>query len=314
MFNKYNFINIGLAAIAGITGGIYLYDLFPGYFSHPATSGFLYAVLLFMICYFAGRTSRSTWKPLDNKWFYSAESVIIVLLIILSYMYGHFDYWNSAGILLLGYIIIYHSKTIRENIIKFVLVFISPVFYYGIIFHHSFFTETIFAAAFLLLMDFQSDSERKDYNLILSSVIIGFLAFINPLLSILFLVFLIYRFRQNWGKGIIFILTGILSYYFIVSFLSDHIRFLSLTGFDFPVWTFVIFGISVIAAIYSGWISRNIYEVFFSSALIIFMLIIICGFSIQSFFPQILSLAYPLLILGIRDYSSENYLGKKLVD
>jgi uncharacterized membrane protein YkvI len=73
--------------------------------------------------------------------------------------------------------------------------------------------------------------------------------------------------------------------------------------------------------VYSGWISRNIYEVFFSSSLIILITIIIYTLSNQfPFMPllntiaPLLSTIFPLLIFAVRDYDTEEYIGKILDD
>jgi hypothetical protein len=76
-----------------------------------------------------------------------------------------------------------------------------------------------------------------------------------------------------------------------------------------------------VTAVYTGWISRNVYEVFFSSSLIIFTTIILYGISIRAplilllnFITPLLSTIFPLLIFAVRDYNSEEYIGKILDD
>jgi hypothetical protein len=187
--------------LPGITGGLYLYTLFPDYFKHPVASAFLYAIFFFMICLFAGRVKRSVWNLLGKKWLYTLEAVIVLALLAYSYINGVFNYWNSAGIILLGYLIIFTSRTIRENIIKFIFFLFSPVFYYGMFFHNSFFTETIFAVSFLLLMDRIFTRGSIDHYFIMSAIILAFLVFINPFLAILFFVFATYCFKQELKKG-----------------------------------------------------------------------------------------------------------------
>ncbi len=310
MLNKYNFINIISSAIAGITGGLYLYFIFSVYFSHPITSGILYAVLLFMIVFFAGRVKRSTWAALDKRWFYVFESLIVVLMIVLFYLYGFRNYTNAAGILLLGYLIIYNSRTVRENIIKFVLMLVSPVFYYGMVFGNSYFTVSIFAISFLLLMDKMFDNDRIDYNFVLSAAVLGFLVLLNPFISILILGFCAYRFRQDLMKGGVFILLWAISIYILSRLLGDQVKFFSYDGFNFSLWILLLFVILSAVSVYSGWISRSIYEVFFSAGILIFIPLFICTGLFGNSFPQILSAAYPLFIVAIRDFRSQKYLGK----
>jgi hypothetical protein len=310
MLNKSNIINIIAAALAAITGGLYIYIILPGYFSHPISTSLLYALLFFLICFFAGRVKRSIWAILDKKWFYIIESLIVVIIIVLSYAYGFRNYVNETGILMLGYLIIYHSRTVRENIIKFILFLISPVFYYGMVFGGSFFTETVFTVSLLMLMDKMFDRDKVDYNFILSAVISGFLVLINPFLSILILVFCIYRFRQDLLRGGTFILVWSVSVYVLNLLLRDHVKFFSFDGFSFSLLIILTIITIIAVSIYSGWISRSIYDVFFSAGIFIFIAMIICVGSLSYYFPQILSAAYPLFIVSIRDYRSQKQAGK----
>ena len=321
MLNKYNLINIISSSLAGITGGLYLYVLFPDYFKHPAASAFLYALFFFMICLFAGRVKRSVWNLLGKKWLYTLEAVIVLALLAYSYINGVFNYWNSAGIILLGYLIIFTSRTIRENIIKFIFFLFSPVFYYGMFFHNSFFTETIFAVSFLLLMDRIFTRGNIDHYFIMSAIILAFLVFINPFLAILFFVCATYCFKQELKKGGMFLLIAVVSFYFMESLLKNQVVVLSLPHIHISIWIIIMSVLIFVAAVYSGWISRTVYEVFFSSSLIIMIAIIICSFSVHSLFKPVmniitplLSIIFPLLIFAVRDYDTQEYLGKILDD
>jgi len=310
MLNRFNIINILATALAGITGGLYLYIIFPTVFSHPVSSSILYAILLFMICFFAGRIKRSIWQTLDKKWFYILESLIVVTIIVISYIYGFRNYVNEAGIILLGYLIIYNSRTIRENIIKFILFLISPVFYIGIVYGGSYFTETIFAISFLLLMDNMFDRDKIDYNFILSAAVSGFLILFNPFLSVIILGFSAYRFRQDLLRGMIFIFLCGISVFALNLILKDQVKFFSPGGFNLSALAIMLIIILTGITFYTGWISRTIYEVFFSAGIFVFIAIIIFMSSFNYYFPQILSTTYPLFIVAIRDFRSHKYLGK----
>ncbi len=321
MLNKYNFINRISASLGGIIGGLYLYTLFPDYFRHPVASAFLYALFFFMICLFAGRVKRSVWNMLDKKWLYILESILVLGLLAYSFAIGFFNYWNSAGIILLGYIIIYTSRTIRENIVKFIFFLLSPVFYYGMFFQNSYFTETVFAVSFLLLMDRIYTRGSIDHYFILSAIVLAFLVFINPFLVILFFTFSAYCFRQELKKGGLFFLIAMVSFYFMKSLLKNQVLVLSLPHLHISIWIIILLILIFVSAVYSGWISRNVYEIFFSSSLIILITIIIYAVSIKPpFMPllniitPLLSTIFPLLIFAVRDYDTEEYLGKILDD
>ena len=321
MLNKYNFINIISTSLAGITGGLYLYTLFPDYFRHPIASAFLYAVFFFMICLFAGRIKRSVWDMLDKKWLYILESILVLGFLSFSFINGFLNYWNSAGIILLGYIIIFTSRTIRENIIKFIFFLLSPVFYYGMFFQNSYFTETIFAISFILLMEKIFTKGSIDHYFIMSAIILAFLIFINPFLLVLFFVFCTYSFRQELSKEVQFFLIGAVSDYFIESFLKNQVVVLSLPHLNISIWMIILLILILVSAVYSGWMSRNVYEVFFSSSLIILTTIIIYAISIQSplmpllnIITPLLSTIFPLFIFAVRDYDTEEYIGKILDD
>ena len=317
MLDKNNIINIISSALAGITGGLYIYIFFPDYFKHPAGSAFLYALFFFMICLFAGRVKVSVWNTLDKKWLCIFESIIVLGMLVVSYINGLFNYWNSAGIILLGYLIIFTSGTIRENIIKFIFFLLSPVFYYGMFYHNSFFTETIFAISFLFLMNRILTHDSIDHYFIMSAIILAFLVFINPLLAILFFVFFAYSFKQELKKGGVFLLMTAVSFCFMKSLLKSQVVVLSLPHLNISIWIIILLSLLFISSVYSGWRSRNVYEVFFSALLIILTAIIIYSVSVQSpFMPvlkiitPLLSTIFPLMIFALRDNDTEEYTGK----
>jgi hypothetical protein len=307
--------------MAGIIGGLYLYSIFPDLFLHPVSSALLYAIMFFMICLFAGRIKRSVWNMIDKKWLNISESIFVMILLAYSFYNGIFDYWNSAGIILAAFLIIFTSHTIRENIIKFIFFMLSPVFYYGLLYRNSFFTETIFAISFLLLIENIFSNRRIDHFFIISAVVLAFLVFINPFLSILFFAFCSYYFRQDINRGLLFFMTAAVVFYFIESFLSDQVMALSLHHLNFSFGFVLILILLFVSSIYSGWISRNISEVFFSSSIIILAAVIIYCISLHASFmillltiTPLLSTIFPLLIFAVRDYDTKEYLGKILDD
>lgn len=321
MFNKFNFINIISASTAGIIGGLYLLAIFPDYFSHPVSSAFIYAIMFFMICLFAGRVSRNVWNNIDNMWLHAIESAIVLGMLTFSFINGFFNYWNSAGIILLGYMIIFTSRSIRENIIKFIFFLLSPVFYYGLFFQNSYFTESIFAISFLLLIEKIYLKGGVDHYFVMSSVILAFLVFINPFLAILFFAFLAYNFRQELNRGVLFLLIALVSFFFMESLLKKDVVVLLLPHLNISFGIIILMLLVLISTIYAGWISRNVYEVFFSSALIILAVMFIYAVIVETpllillfSMTPLLSTIFPLLIFAVRDYDTEKYLGKILDD
>jgi hypothetical protein len=314
MLNKYNFMNIISAALAGFTGGLYLYTIFPDYFKQPISSSIIYAILFFMVCVFAGRVKKSVWSVLDKKWFYLMESILFLCIPFYFILNGFVNYWNTAGIILLGYLVIYTSSTIRENIIKMVVIVFSPLFYYGLLFQHSFFTESIFAVSFLLLMDKMLKRELVDHYFFMSAIILAFLVFVNPFLIILFLAFLGYSFRQELKRGMIFLMTAAVSFYFMNAFLRNQSAVLTLPNLSFSWGIILILILILFISVYAGWISRNIYAVFFSAAVIVLAAIIFYNGVLPVFHTTLLSVIYPLLIFTIRDSGTMEYLGVILGD
>jgi hypothetical protein len=274
-----------------------------------------------MICLFAGRVKRYVWNMLNKKWLYIFESFLVLGMLAYSFVNGFFNYWNSAGIMLLGYIIIFTSRTIRENIVKFIFFLLSPVFYYGMLYQNSFFTETIFAMSFILLMDRIYTRGSIDHYFIMSAIVLAFLVFINPFLAILFFTFATYCFRQELKKGWLFFIIAAVSLCFMESLIRNKVVVLSLPHLHISIWIIILLVMIFVSAIYSGWISRNVYEVFFSSSFIILITIIIYAVSIKPpFMPllniitPLLSTIFPLLIFAVRDYDTEEYVGKILDD
>jgi hypothetical protein len=105
------------------------------------------------------------------------------------------------------------------------------------------------------------------------------------------------------------------------SLLKNQVLVLSLPHLHISIWIIILLILIFVSAVYSGWISRNVYEIFFSSSLIILITIIIYAVSIKPpFMPllniitPLLSTIFPLLIFAVRDYDTEEYLGKILDD
>jgi hypothetical protein len=92
--------------------------------------------------------------------------------------------------------------------------------------------------------------------------------------------------------------------------LKGQVKFFPLAVFNFSVWIIILVILLSVGSLYAGWISRNIYEVFFSAGLFIFITIFICFGSLSNLFPQILSAAYPLFIVAIRDFRNQKFTGK----
>jgi len=310
MFKQYNLINLVCLAIAGLISAVFIYIIGTPLTEYILAASAVYFIFFVLVFLLMGNMKRRRFLFLNNKVFITGEVLILLTLIIMSVIFKELDYWNSAGIFTLGLIIIFESSTLRENLVRFLFLIISPVFYTGLILKHAYFTEVIFFCAFILLAEKLLQNKSSYFNYFIMAASLTFIMLFNPYLVLLYIIFFLHHFRFDLVKkglpflGVTLLLSFYIRYYFNASFFPADLNM----GYAFMIP-------AVIVAAYAGWVVRNMKEVIFAAAIIIIAATIIkiidgnYGAMILLF-----SSLYPMLILATGDYKSEKWLGKILTD
>lgn len=310
MFNKYNFINIICLLLAGIISSVYFYIIGAALTRHIIPASIVYFIFFVLIFILTGNIQKKNFIFLKNKLFITGEFIILLVLIITALILRELDYWNSAGIFILGLIIIFESSSLRENIVRFLFLIVSPVFYTGLLLKHAYFTEVIFFCAFIILAEKILQHRKSAVNYFITAASLGFILLFNPYLILLYTVFFLYFFRMELlKKGLPFLAVTVIFSILMLNTIKMDL---------YPDGMELNFGLMIpliLAAIYAGLITRNIREVVFSAAILILTAVIVKAVSgSYAIAILLLSTLFPMLIISSGDYRSEKWLGKILSD
>ena len=348
-FFKYSTIYVGHAFILTpiylliLTGAIFYIDKFGNkhfkYFNQNhflIFSGILALISIYWIT-FIPRYGGVGRLPRIDDWldrFFSgrfpyhyriAPSGFPILFIISApfYFLKNAGYLESAGLIFYLGSVVYLSKTIRENILRIIILITSPVFYFSFVVRDELFFNMIIIIVLLLFTEKFFDPDKYSYKFELFGLLFGLLLSTRSVVGLVYAVYLTHLFKQNLPRGYLFIFLVLLAFYLtlVPFFLWDQISF-SLYGpfaiqqkvAALPIW---IAAVILIIAIYSGWIAANLQEVFFASGLVLFLAVLISmilkifafGF-LQAAVNDVFDLSYfifctPFLLLSIAEYDSQ---------
>lgn len=310
MFKKYNFINIICLTAAGIISSVYFYIIGTPLTRYIIPASIIYFIFFILIFLLTGNIQRKNFTFLKNNVFITGEVIILLVFILTSFMLKELDYWNAAGIFILGLIIIFESSSLRENIVRFLFLIVSPVFYTGLLLKHAYFTEVIFFSAFIILAEKLLQHRKSLINYFITAASLGFILLFNPYLVLLYIIFSLYYFRMDLLKrGLPFIAATIvvvliLQYFMRVPFYPEGV------GLNYYQMIPLI-----ILSIYAGLITRTIREVIFSAAILITIAVLVkMSSGNYGAVVLLLSTLFPMLIISSGDYKTEKWIGKILTD
>lgn len=216
---------------------------------------------------------------------------VLFIIAIPFYLIKNVGYLETSGLLLIGIFIINYSKTPKEGLFRILILFISPVVYYGLAVRSELFFNITLVIGIIYLIEKFLDPERINFNFILLAVLSGLVLSTRSIVLLVYAVYFLYLFRNRIFKGIVFIL--ITAAVFLLTILPFYIwnpagfieagPFAVQSSVSFlPVWSIILF---VLMSVYLGWGVANINEVFFSAGILMFL-------------PVLLSMLYKILDLG----------------
>ena len=231
------------------------------------------------------------------------------------YLLGNVSLFGFFGLALFLFFVLEFSSTKKETAIRTIVLFTLPVFYYEILSCGDSFANAALVIAIIFLMKKFIDENKIDIKFFFLSVVFGAFLCTRVLLIIPFVLSLLYFFRYNIKDMVLFaLLSFLIGFAFLVPFLRwNYLSFVNLGPFTnslahLSVWMYILLFIIVV---YIGWMISDLQELLFASGIILFFvsLIIYLG---DGNYPDGIILSIPFLILSIKEYEVDKFLGKKI--
>ncbi len=243
---------------------------------------------------------------------------------------GNLGWLEVIGLAIFLFVSINTAYSAKTELNRVFFLFISPMLYYEFVVR----CELFFNVALVILLIHLSlkylKIEKINITYIAFAIAFGVVLSTRSVVAIIYIIFLLYFFRQNLQKLFVFGTIMIFTFALILMpfVLWDYLAFISNGPFAIQSQlSYIPFGIVVLfllIAVYTGWSVRDIQEVYFGSGLLIFLIVIISylikifefGFY-TAFFEDKIDLSYlvftfPLFLLSIKEYKVDRYLGKIL--
>lgn len=318
IFSRKHYINLISCIIIWMSGVLFIFR----YFEEPGLKIMFYTILFLIAIYSIEKTEK-----FYNSFLTQNSLFFIVLLItaasIVFYRLDYISYPPIAGFIILCLIIFYHFQNTRVTLIQLAVFMFSPVVYSELKDFSGLFALSVLAALSIYISDRFLQSVKLDWKYFLLAFLFGVTLFAHLVISFIYPIYLLYTFKNDLFKGFLFtvimfavfaVITLLESNGYIAAQVS-HAHLLS----SIPVWIKMLL---ILITIYVGWMVADLHEVLFSSGLILFL-----AFTLQLVFTinqigwksseidfSLAILAIPFLVLSIKEYKIDRFLGKVLAD
>jgi hypothetical protein len=316
IFTKKQYINLISCLIIWFGGVLLIIKTFDG----PALKIIFYTIIFSTILIFIVRKEKY-YNSFLTKNILFLVMLIVTASAILLYRFEYIGYSSIVGFIILWLFIIYQSQNVKTSLIQLAVFLLSPALYSGMISFSGLFSLSMLVALSILISERIIKNIKFDWKFFLIAFLFGVTLSAHLLVGLIYTIYLIYLFRNGLSKGLYFVLTMLMSYA-LSKFLLDkgYITMAALQTNYFqlmPIWIVIIL---VIAAIYIGWIVSDLQEIFFTNGLILFSIfklsvlirVLQFGESRSEFDFSLLIMAIPFLVLSIKEYKVDKYLGKVL--
>jgi hypothetical protein len=240
------------------------------------------------------------------------------------YLFASPFYWTGNIALLevlawalVGLLLILHSITVREKIIKLFFLLVSPLTFYGLFESSGYFLNAVILIILIFLSNKYLTPGKVDIKFISIAVLFGLFFTVKLEVIIVLIIYLLFLFRNNIKDGLLFFEIFIAVFLItIMPFILWNPVLFFFNGpfslffrFSIPWWELLIF---LVASFYIGWIISDLQEIFFVSAVLLiipslFNLLIKPDAGLSNFI-----FCLPFLIFSIKDYRVEKFVGKVL--
>lgn len=239
------------------------------------------------------------------------------------YFLKNAGYLEAAGLIFYLGSVVYLSRTIKENLLRIIILIISPVFYFSFVVRDELFFNMMIIIVLILFVQRYFDPEKYSYKFEIFGLLFGLLLSTRSVVGMVYAVYLTHLFKQNLPRGYLFIFLVLLAFYLtlVPFYLWDQISFILYGPFAIQqkvaALPIGIVAVILVIAIYSGWIASNLQEVFFASGVVLFLAVLIsmvlkifaAGFT-QAVVNDVFDLSYfifcvPFLLLSIGEYDNQ---------
>ncbi len=231
------------------------------------------------------------------------------------YLLGSLKYFEAFGMLIFLFMLFSYSKTKKEIGIKILIVLFSPALYYEITNMSGLFTNFVLVIALLFLMNEYLNPERTDIKFFTLALLFGALLAAHILVVIPFCLSLLYYFRYNIKNLLLFaFISAAVSIGLIFPFIKwDHSMFNAFGPFNdhllnFNWWIYLIL---LVVILYTGWMISDFGELLFASGMILFLITCIIFLTDRNYLTGTIT-CIPFLILSIKEFEIDKFLGKKI--
>ena len=231
------------------------------------------------------------------------------------YLLGNVSLFGFFGLALFLFLVLEFSSTKKEIAIRTIVLLALPIFYYEMLTGGDSFANAVLVIAIIFLMKKFIDENKIDIKFFFLSVVFGAFLCTRVLLVIPFVLSLLYFFRYNIKNMVLFVLLSFLiGFAFLVPFLRwDYSSFVNLGPFTnslthLSIWIYILLFIIVV---YIGWVISDLQELLFASGIILFFVSLIIYLGDGNYSGGII-LSIPFLILSIKEYEVDKFLGKKI--
>ncbi|NWF89767.1 MAG: hypothetical protein HXY50_09950 [Ignavibacteriaceae bacterium] len=318
IFSRKHFINVISSLFVWFSGVLFILK----YFEEPVLKIIFYSVLFLLAIYTIEKTERFYSSILNQNILFFITLLIAASAIIL-YRLNYINYPPIAGFLILCLIIFYHFYSVKVTLIQLAVFTFSPVVYSELNEFTGFFALSVLTALSIYISDRFLQSIKLDWKFFLLALLFGVTLSAHLVIGFIYIVYLLYIFRNELAKGLVFAVI-IIAVYSLITFLESyeyigvqvsHAHLLSAV----PVW---IKFLLILITVYVGWMAADLQEVLFSSGVMLFLAFTFqlvfainqIGWKVSEMNFSLLIIAIPFLVLSIKDYKVDRFLGKVLTE
>ena len=232
------------------------------------------------------------------------------------YLIGNISLMEILIWVIIAFLVVFNSETVREKIIKLFFLLVSPITFYGLFKASGYFLNASILIILFLLSNRYIKPGKVDRNFILLAVSFGLFFSINIEIIAVLIIYMLYFFRNNIKELSLFL--EILLAVFLVTIIpfivwNPFLFFINgplNTLFNIQWWGIILYlGI----AVYIGWMISDLQEIFFSIGLLLIIPCVINLFFIKDDLSGFI-IALPFFIFSIKDYHIEKFAGKILMN
>jgi len=316
IFTRKHYLNLITGLIIWLSGAFFILK----FFGDALLKIILYSIIFVAVIIFIDRTEK------HYKSFLTKNHLFFIMLLVtaaafLLYRLEHINYSLIAGFTIFWLAVIYQAQNVKVELLQLAVFLLSPGLYAEMISFSGSFSLVMLVIVSIFISERFLNKSKLDWKFFLIAFLFGVTLATHLLLWLVYIVYLVYRFKSESRNGLVFILV-MLAVYVLLLFLGDYgyVK-ISSSQIDYvqftPGWIFILL---IVASLYIGWIVADLQEVLFASGLIYFVLFTMAflleitqwGWNKEWIDLSLMIFAVPFLVLSIKEYKVDRFLGKIL--